>query len=85
MNLLLMPMWMVSGALFPLSEAHGWVKAIMWINPLTYSLSLLNHTLALPNVTPGPEVSLGVTIAFGLGLLLACGMMAAQKSARSAA
>src|SRR5262245_49068025 len=24
MNLLLVPMWMVSGALFPLSNAHGW-------------------------------------------------------------
>jgi ABC-2 type transport system permease protein len=85
MNLLLMPMWMVSGALFPLSEAHGWVKAIMWANPLTYSLSLLNHTLALPNITPGTAVSLGVTVAFGVGLLLACGMLAAQKSVRSAA
>jgi len=85
MNLLLMPMWMVSGALFPLSEAHGWVKAIMWANPLTYSTSLLNYTLALPNIVPGPAVSLGVTVAFGVILLLACGMLAAQKSARSAA
>jgi ABC-2 type transport system permease protein len=85
MNLLLMPMWMVSGALFPLSEAHGWVKAIMWANPLTYSVSLLNHTLVLPNITPGPAVSLGVTVVFGVALLLACGMLAAQKSVRSAA
>ena len=85
MNLLLMPMWMVSGALFPLSEAHGWVKGIMWINPLTYSISLLNHTLRVPHVTPGSFVSLGITVAFGLLLLLASGMMAAQKSTRSAA
>jgi ABC-2 type transport system permease protein len=85
MNLLLMPMWMVSGALFPLSEAHGWVKWIMWANPLTYSISLLNHTLAVPNVTPGAAESLIVTAAFGIGLLLVCGMLAAQKSARSAA
>ncbi len=85
MNLLLMPMWMVSGALFPLSEAHGWVKAIMWVNPLTYSISLLNYTLALPNIMPGPTTSLAVTVAFGVALLLACGMLAAQKSVRSAA
>src|SRR6201993_4937001 len=32
MNLLLVPMWMVSGALFPLATAHGFVKALMWIN-----------------------------------------------------
>src|SRR5437016_11310800 len=47
MMLLLVPMWMVSGALFPMATAHGWVKAIMWINPLTYSISLLNYTLLL--------------------------------------
>lgn len=85
MNLLLMPMWMVSGALFPLSEARGWVKYIMWVNPLTYSISLLNHTLRIPNVTPGAVESLVVTLAFGVGLLLICGMMAAQKSTRSSA
>src|ERR1051325_1216284 len=49
MNLLLLPMWMVSGALFSVSEAQGWVKAIMWVNPLTYSVALLNQTLHLPN------------------------------------
>ena len=27
MNLLLVPMWMVSGSLFPMATAHGWVKA----------------------------------------------------------
>ncbi|HEY2019303.1 MAG TPA: ABC transporter permease [Bryobacteraceae bacterium] len=85
MNLLLVPMWMVSGSLFPMATAHGWVKAIMWVNPLTYSISLLNFTLHLPNATPGPVESLAVTAAFGLVLLLVSGMMAAQKSTRSAA
>jgi ABC-2 type transport system permease protein len=85
MNLLLVPMWMVSGSLFPMATAHGWIKAIMWINPLTYSIALLNHTLRLPNATPGLSESLLVTALFGLVLLLASGAMAAQKSARSAA
>jgi len=85
MNLLLVPMWMVSGALFPMATAHGWVKAIMWVNPLTYSISLLNCTLHLPNASPGATVSLTVTAAFGLVLLLISGAMAAQKATRSAA
>jgi len=29
------------------------VKAIMWVNPLTYSIALLNHTLRFPNAAPG--------------------------------
>src|SRR6478609_7787891 len=75
MNLLLVPMWMVSGSLFPMATAHGWVKAIMWVNPLTYSIALLNHTLRLPNAAPGMLESLLVTAIFGLVLLMASGMM----------
>jgi ABC-2 type transport system permease protein len=85
MNLLLVPMWMVSGALFPLATARGWIRALMWINPLTYSISLLNNLLRLPNTEPGLFTSLVVTLAFGVLLLLASGMMAAQKATRSAA
>jgi ABC-2 type transport system permease protein len=77
--------WMVSGSLFPMATAHGWVKAIMWVNPLTYSIALLNHTLRLPNASPGAVASLAVTAAFGLVLLLLSGMFAAQKATRSAA
>src|SRR5579872_3303251 len=47
MNLLLVPMWMVSGSLFPMATAHGWIRAVMWINPLTYSIALLDHVLAM--------------------------------------
>lgn len=85
MNLLLLPMWLVSGALFPMATAHGFVRALMWINPLTYSIALLNHTLRLPNAAPGGLESLVVTAAFGLVLLAASGALAAQKSTRSAA
>jgi ABC-2 type transport system permease protein len=85
MNLLLLPMWMVSGALFPMATAQGLIRWVMWINPLTYSIALVNHTLRLPNAAPGAAESLIVTIVFGLGLLLFSGMSAAQKSTRSAA
>ena len=85
MNLLLVPMWMVSGSLFPMATAHGWIKAVMWANPLTYSISLLNHVLRMPNATPGGVTSLVVTAAFGFVMLIASGLMAAQKAVKSAA
>jgi ABC-2 type transport system permease protein len=85
MNLLLVPMWMVSGSLFPMATAHGLIRAIMWVNPLTYSIALMNHTLRLPNAAPGAFESLAVTVVFGLALLLISGWMAAQKSTHSAA
>jgi ABC-2 type transport system permease protein len=85
MNLLLVPMWMVSGSLFPMATAQGVIRAIMWANPLTYSISLLNGLLGLPNANPGPMVSAGVTLAFGMVLLIVSGLMASQKSTKSAA
>jgi ABC-2 type transport system permease protein len=85
MNLLLLPMWMVSGALFPMATAQGLIRWVMWINPLTYAIALVNHTLRLPNAAPGAAESLIVTMVFGVGLLLFSGMIAAQKSTRSAA
>ena len=57
----------------------------MWINPLTYAIALVNHTLRLPNAAPGAAESLIVTVVFGVGLLLFSGLIAAQKSTRSAA
>jgi hypothetical protein len=57
----------------------------MWANPLTYSISLLNGLLGLPNANPGLLVSTAVTAAFGLVLLLVSGLIAGQKSTKSAA
>jgi len=85
MNLLLLPMWMVSGSLFTMATAHGIIRAIMRVNPLTYSISLLNYTLHLGTADPGPMISLSVTAVMGLCLLLACGALAAQKATKSAA
>jgi len=68
-----------------MASAHGWIKVVMWINPLTYSIALLDHALQMPNATPGALASLVVTAAFGVALLLASGIMAARKSARSSA
>ena len=85
MNLLLVPMWMVSGSLFPMATAQGVIRAIMWVNPLTYSISLLNGLLGLPNASPGPLISTAVTAGFGLVLLIVSGLMASQKSTKSAA
>jgi ABC-2 type transport system permease protein len=85
MNLVLFPMWIVSGAVFPMATAHGWIKWLMWINPMTYCVSLLNGALRVPNATPDKLTSLAVTAGFGLSLLLTSGVMAARKSARSEA
>lgn len=53
-NLFLIPLWLLSGALFPLSGASGWIRILMWINPLTYGVEALRNLLypASPPVFP---------------------------------
>jgi ABC-2 type transport system permease protein len=45
MNLVLIPMWLLSGALFPLAGAPIWLKAVMYLNPLTYGVILVRTAL----------------------------------------
>jgi ABC-2 type transport system permease protein len=49
-NLFLIPLWLLSGALFPLSKASKWILAVMYVNPLTYGVEAL-RTLMYPAAT----------------------------------
>ena len=44
-NLFLIPFWLISGALFPLSGASGWLRILMRCNPLTYGNEALRQLL----------------------------------------
>jgi ABC-2 type transport system permease protein len=71
MNVFLIPMWMLSGALFPASGAAGWVRAVMWVNPLTYGVSALRVAI-YGAATPGEPrlpISMGVLALFAVVLL----------------
>lgn len=68
MNLLLMPMWMLSGALFPPSGASGWIQWVIAANPLTYGVSALRHAIHAQEAAgaggPTLAVSMAVSIVF---------------------
>jgi ABC-2 type transport system permease protein len=44
-NLFLIPLWLLSGALFPLKNASEWIRALMLANPLTYGVEALRLLL----------------------------------------
>jgi ABC-2 type transport system permease protein len=46
-NLFLIPLWLLSGALFPLAGASVWMRGLMYANPLTYGVEAL-RTLMYP-------------------------------------
>jgi len=69
MNLVLMPMWLLSGAFFPAGGASGWLRAIMAANPLTYGVSAIRRAMYAGSDTalagePSATFSLLVTVLF---------------------
>lgn len=85
MNLFLIPMWMLSGALFPAATAP---RALQWViaaNPVSYAVAGLQHAL-LPSVVAAGAASacacLAVLAAFAAVMLTACVFVASRRDAR---
>jgi ABC-2 type transport system permease protein len=83
MNLLLMPMWLLSGALFPAAGAHPVMRLAMALNPFTYCVGTLRHALYYgnPNPVPGPDLATSLigTVLFCLAAFAAAVAIARTK------
>lgn len=84
MNVVLIPIWLLSGAFFPESGASGGVELAMRLNPATYSVGLLRYGLhGMPSSVPGTDLEV-VTCAIvsAVAMLVAFGIAArvAQRS-----
>lgn len=72
MNLLLLPLWLLSGAPFPFEGAAPALQWIMRLNPVAYAVSGLRQALYWPEPTAGLAplgVCLVVSALFAFGLL----------------
>ena len=82
MNLFLMPMWILSGSLFPASGAPRWLQWVMNVNPVTYASAALQHGFGLnPGGLPNFTTCIAVTLVFDLAAFLACAFEAARSAA----
>lgn len=76
-NLFLIPLWLVSGALFPITGASGWIRVIMHLNPLTYGVEALRELLypgveaTFPLPSAMATLVLFSLVMFGFALLMA--------------
>jgi ABC-2 type transport system permease protein len=76
-NLFLIPLWLLSGSLFPLGGASLWIRVLMHLNPLTYGVEALRDLLYPDAVSVFPLSSAIATLTlfslvmFGLALLMA--------------
>ena len=85
-NLFLIPLWLVSGALFPLTGASRWLQLIMRLNPLTYGVEALRSLLYPGMSTMFPLTSAMATlILFSLVMFGLAFLMANRRTTRPAA
>ena len=68
-NLFLLPIWLLSGALFPPSGASPWIRGIMRANPLTYGDEAL-RSLMYPGTTSGFSVGTDLAILAGFSAVM---------------
>ncbi len=81
MNLFLMPIWILSGALFPIEGASGWIQAIMKINPISYGLAALRISLFGSSASSFPfSFSVLVLSLFGIFLFVLAVFSVNQKA-----
>lgn len=45
MNFLIMPLYFLSGGMFPMATSPGWMKALMVLDPLTYGVDALRNVV----------------------------------------
>src|SRR6266571_1185174 len=85
-NLFLIPLWLVSGALFPISGASGWIRVVMRLNPLYYGVDALRGLLYPEVGTTFPQSSATATLLlFSLVMFALALLMANRRTTRPAA
>jgi ABC-2 type transport system permease protein len=86
-NLFLIPLWLLSGSMFPISGASFWIKALMRINALTYGTDAL-RMLLYPNELAGSlplSTNLLVLGLFALVMFGLCFLVANRRTTKAAA
>ncbi len=85
-NLFLIPLWLLSGALFPIAGASGWIRLLMRLNPLTYGMEALRVLLFPQSASPAfpLAVSLGILALFSATMFLLAFLVANRRSTRPA-
>ena len=82
-NLLFVPLWLLSGALFPPGGSAEWVRVLMRFNPLIYAHNALQGLLATQPGMPLPadlSQDFSIVIAVTLVLVMACAFQVSRRS-----
>jgi ABC-2 type transport system permease protein len=68
MNFLIMPMFFLSGAVFPVTGLPEWLKIVVYLNPLTYGVDLLRK-IVLGISTFSIALDCSILVIFGIAVI----------------
>ncbi|MBE0433429.1 ABC transporter permease [candidate division WOR-3 bacterium] len=68
MNFLIMPMFFLSGAVFPIAGLPAWLKILVYANPLTYGVDLLRNIVLGISTFPA-AMNCTVLVVFGVAVI----------------
>ncbi len=63
-NFVVLPLYFLSGGIFPIQRLPGWMSVLVHVNPVTYSVDLMRAALGQPFAFP-VAVDFGVIFGFG--------------------
>ncbi len=86
-NLFLIPLWLLSGSMFPLSGASIWIRLLMRGNPLTYGTEALRSLLFPGSASTELSLSTNLTVLalFTLMMFAVSFLVANRRSTKPAA
>jgi len=77
MNLFLIPMWLLSGAVFPAEGAPVWLQWVIRVNPLSYGVAAVRWSMYSGSDTaitgtrgPDPILAIGVVAVFAVAMFI---------------
>ena len=87
MNVVLMPLWLLSGAVFPAEGAARWMQWLMVVNPLSYGVTALRRLFSPGEAVSGASLGVCFAVILGFSVLTfgAAFYLANRSSSRSLA
>lgn len=82
MSVFLMPLWMLSGALFPLDNVPAWLGILMALNPVTHALTLIREPFYTDAVTLLHQTHFLTALAVALLWAVGCLLIALKRVQR---
>lgn len=80
MSFAIMPMFLLSGAFFPLNSAPVWLRVLSYLNPLTYGVDVLRWATfsGWDSLLP-PYVEVIILVVFAAAMILLCARLFSMK------